>query len=286
MKTVVLDGKARAADLLFDLKGIVSTLVRTYKVVPKLSIIVVGDNIQSFIYVRNKLARASEVGIIAEVLKFDAKCAIEDVLRSISRLNEDESVHGIIVQSPLPSGWNFGLISQAIAPEKDVDGFHPLNVGKLASKLNQGFVPCTALACLELARVANFIFSGNLSVVVGRSNIVGRPLGQLLLNNDATVALCHSHTKNLKATTSQGDLVVLATGRPKYFTKDYFKPGSIVLDVGISKIEGKLFGDADFASLLGHVSCITPVPGGVGPMTVAYLLFNTVQSFRSHLGLN
>jgi methylenetetrahydrofolate dehydrogenase (NADP+) / methenyltetrahydrofolate cyclohydrolase len=286
MKTVILNGKSRAAELLLDLKGLVERLVSTYNVTPKLAIILVGDNIQSSIYVRNKLARAREVGILAEVVKFDANCPIESVLNSISRLNIDPSVHAIIVQSPLPSGWNFGLISQAIAPEKDVDGLHPLNVGKLASKLNQGFVPCTALACLELARLASFEFAGKLAVVVGRSNIVGRPLGQLLLNNDATVVICHRHTSELKEITTQGDLVVLATGQPKYFTKDYFKPGSIVLDVGISKVDGQLFGDVDFASLIGYVSYITPVPGGVGPMTIAYLLSNTVQSFRSHLGLN
>lgn len=277
MKTVIIDGKAEAAKLLYSLKSSVCTLA-SGGIVPKLSIVLVGSNIQSEIYIGSKLARAREVGVAAEVLRFDAKCKIEEVLHSIELLNKDALVHGIIVQSPLPPGWDFNLVSQAVAPEKDVDGFHPLNVGKLASNLGGGFIPCTALACLKLAESVKFTFSGSLVVVVGRSNIVGRPLGQLFLNQDATIIMCHKHTRNLKEITSSADLVVVATGQPKYFDKSYFKCGSIVLDVGITKLNGKIFGDVDFASLLGHASYITPVPGGVGPMTVAQLLSNTVKS--------
>lgn len=278
MKTAIIDGRARSAKLLSSLKGVVEHLKNLYKVTPKLAVVLVGDNPQSRIYVRNKLLRAREVGIDAEVLHFQPSCSLSALLSSLEKLNADPLVHGIIVQSPLPEGLDFQAASCAVNSEKDVDGFNPINAGRLSTNARFGFIPCTALACLDLIKTCKKNLSGLVAVVIGRSNIVGRPLAQLLVNNNATVILCHRHTLNLKALSCLGDIVILATGQAEYFDRSYFKYGSVVIDVGINQAKGRIVGDAKFSDLLGHVSCVSQVPGGVGPMTVAYLLINTVKS--------
>ena len=242
---------------------------------PKLVVVLVGDNPASLVYVRGKEKAAAEVGIDSRIDRLPATTSAQELLAHIEQLNQDDSVHGILVQLPLPDHIDEQTVIATISPEKDVDGFHAHNVGALAIGL-PGFVPCTPLGVMKLLEYENIDMTGKHAVVIGRSNIVGKPLSQLLLKANATVTVCHSRTKDMASVTRQADLLAVAIGKPEFVTGDMVKPGAVVIDVGINRIEGKLVGDVDFASVEPVASAITPVPKGVGPMTIAMLLHNTV----------
>lgn len=246
---------------------------------PCLAVILVGNNPASQIYVANKEKAANEVGIISKMFRLDEKTTEQELLNLITKLNEDRDVHGILVQLPLPQGIDEKKITLAISPEKDVDGFHPTNLGKLISGI-KGLVACTPKGCLKLIKSVQSDLSGLNAVVIGRSTIVGKPMAQLLLQENCTVVMTHSKTKNLPDLCRQADIVVAAVGKPKFVQGDWIKSNAIVIDVGINRLEnGKLCGDVDFE----NISCaaITPVPKGVGPMTIAMLLENTVEAFEN-----
>ncbi len=278
MSSIIIDGRKIAADLLIQVQSIVSLLKEQYAVTPKLSVILIGNQEASNIYVRTKIREASKVGIEIDVIPFDSVCDKSEVISVIERLNLDNSNHGTIIQSPLPCGLSFKEIAQNVIPTKDVDGFHVINAGSLDCEIGEYFVPCTALGCVGLLLSVYSSIKGKHVVVVGRSNIVGRPLSSLLLNLDATVTVCHRATTNLASIMRAGEIVVSATGVSQQFTKEYFAKGATIIDVGITRTANRLVGDVNFDNLLGHASYITPVPGGVGPMTVASLMMNVVRS--------
>lgn len=274
-EAIIIDGKKISEHILADLK----CQIETDRITAKLAIILVGDHPASKIYVQNKIKAAKKVGILTDLKHFDSSITEKELLRVITALNADKTVSGIIIQIPLPEHINNLKVIMAVSPKKDVDGFHPINIGMLYSPYEHGFVPCTARGCLELIRHCNNNLQGKNVAIIGRSNIVGRPLAALLLKEDCSVTICHSKTKNLADITSKADIVVSAMGRPKFLTKEYFNSNAIVIDVGINRIISKnkyeLVGDVDFQFVKDKVKYITPVPGGVGPMTVAYLLVNT-----------
>ncbi|MCC8377087.1 MAG: bifunctional methylenetetrahydrofolate dehydrogenase/methenyltetrahydrofolate cyclohydrolase FolD [Rickettsia endosymbiont of Graphium doson] len=277
----VIDGKALANEILSELKHEVQRFKDKAGELPKLAIVLVGDNPESIIYVKNKIKHANKIGIDTLLLNLPITIKTEDLIAKISELNLDKNISGIIVQLPLPDSIDKNKILSAISPSKDVDGFHPLNVGYLHSGIDSGFVPCTALGCLEVIKKHEPNLSGKNAVIVGRSNIVGKPLSALLLKEDCSVTICHSKSQNLSSITSKADIVVAAIGSPLELTSEYFKPDAIVIDVGINRIGGnKIIGDVDFENVKSKVKYITPVPGGIGPMTIAFLLKNTVQAFK------
>jgi methylenetetrahydrofolate dehydrogenase (NADP+)/methenyltetrahydrofolate cyclohydrolase len=282
--TIIIDGKKIAEAKLHKLKSKISQFPSK----PRLAIILVGDNPSSLIYVNNKIKAAIDVGIDANLISLPDDISTQELVSKIEELNCDKSVNGIIVQLPLPNHIDNSDIINSINPDKDVDGFHPRNVGLLYSGKKPLFTPCTPLGILGL--IENYYNSQNLkieaahAVIVGRSNIVGRPLASLLLKNDLTVTICHSKTKNLKSLTSQADIVICASGQMLAFGSDYFSKNSIIIDVGITRtIEGKIVGDVLFDDVFGHVAAMTKVPGGVGPMTVVCLLENIVESYERNL---
>ncbi len=278
-KAIVIDGRKISQQILSDLKLLIDEDSKQGINPAKLAIILVGDNPASKIYVQNKIKASAKVGIFTEFKSFDDRVCEGVIVKEIERLNNDDEVSGIIIQLPLPSHFNKSRIIMAINPSKDVDGFHPINVGLLYSPYEHSFVPCTARGCLELIKFCLDDLIGKNVVVIGRSNIVGRPLAALLLKEHCSVTICHSRTKNLPKITSKADIVISSVGNPKFLTKDYFNSNAIVIDVGINRITSKnkyeLVGDVDFQEVKNKVKYITPVPGGVGPMTVAYLLVNT-----------
>lgn len=250
---------------------------------PGLAVILVGDDPASHTYVSNKQKSCEKMGIYSELIKLSADVTEETLLQQIERLNENPTIDGILVQLPLPKHIDEQKVIAAISPEKDVDGFHPISVGKML--LGQPtFLPCTPFGVMKLLEYTNVDIRGKHAVVVGRSHIVGVPMGQLLLQKDATVTYCHSKTPDLKAITTQADILVVATGRAKMIGAEHVKDGAVVIDVGMDRDEnGKLCGDVDFDAVIDKVSAITPVPGGVGPMTITMLLFNTLQSAKKKL---
>lgn len=278
-EAIIIDGKKISEQILSDLRLQIDEDSKQGISHAKLAIILVGDNPASKIYVQNKIKAATKVGILTELKSFDDDVHEEILIKEIERLNNDDEVSGIIIQLPLPSHINKSRVIMAINPSKDVDGFHPINVGLLYSPYEHGFVPCTARGCLELIKFCLDDLTGKDVVVIGRSNIVGRPLAALLLKEHCSVTICHSRTKNLSKITSKADIVISGVGNPKFLTKDYFNPDAIVIDVGINRVTSEnkyeLVGDVDFQEVKDKVKYITPVPGGVGPMTVAYLLVNT-----------
>ncbi|MFC5557825.1 bifunctional methylenetetrahydrofolate dehydrogenase/methenyltetrahydrofolate cyclohydrolase FolD [Ureibacillus thermophilus] len=253
-------------------------------VTPGLAVILVGEDPASQTYVRNKHRSCQEIGIYSEVIKLPENTTEEELLEQIQTLNERKDIHGILVQLPLPKHINEDHVIAAISPEKDVDGFSPVSVGKMM--LGQDtFLPCTPFGVMKLLEYSGIEIAGKHAVVVGRSHIVGKPMGQLLLQKDATVTYTHSKTKDLPSITKQADILVAAVGRPKFITKEHVKPGAVVIDVGINRDENnKLVGDVDFEEVEPISSYITPVPGGVGPMTITMLLYNTVKSAEKTLG--
>ncbi len=277
MQTRIIDGNAIARELRAGLIRRVAALAAK-GVRPGLAVLQAGNHPASKVYVRNKMKACGEVGLYSEHIELPADADESTLLERIRTLNRDSRIHGILVQLPLPTGLSAERVLDALAPAKDVDGFHPVNMGLLAAG-SPRFVPCTPLGVMKLIEHEEIGVQGRHAVVVGRSNIVGKPMALLLLQKGATVTICNSRTPDLGAMTSQADILVVAAGRPKLVTAGMVKPGAVVIDVGINRLaDGKLVGDVDFQSVLGTASRITPVPGGVGPMTIAMLLENTVMS--------
>ncbi len=277
----IIDGKALSAKLKEQMKGRVAQL-REQGIVPKLVVVLVGNNSASEVYVRNKHKACGEVGIESEVIKMSEETTQQELLDVVNRLNEDKSVDGILVQLPLPKQIDEKVVLRAILPEKDVDGFHPVNVG-LLSIGDECFAPATPNGIVVMLKEYGVEIAGKRCVIIGRSNIVGKPMAALMLQNDATVTVCHSKTKDLGDITRQADIIIVATGRRHTLTADMVKEGVVVIDVGMNRNElGKLCGDVDFDEVKEKASFITPVPGGVGPMTITMLLENSIQAAKRH----
>lgn len=279
----IIDGKAVAATVREGLKARCAEL-SARGIVPGLAVILVGDDPASRVYVRNKERACASVGIRTETFRYPAETGMEELKARIDALNADDSFDGILLQLPLPRGLNADELLERIAPEKDVDGFHPLNFGKLALGLG-GKTPCTPAGCMELLRRANVEIAGKEAVVIGRSRLVGKPMALLLQAANATVTMCHSRTRDLAAHTRRADILIVAAGKPGLVTGEMIKPGATVIDVGINRgQDGKLCGDVDYASAEPVAEAITPVPGGVGPMTIAMLLRATVDAAEERRG--
>jgi len=279
----LIDGKALAADLIARAAQAAASLA----VEPGLAVVLVGNNPASEIYVRSTAMKTVAAGLRASVHRLEATTSEAELLHLIARLNADPAVHGILVQLPLPPHIDPHAVIAAIDPAKDVDGFHPVNAGRLATGL-PGLRPCTPLACVRLARTVHASLAGCEAVVIGRSNIVGKPLAQLLIAESATVTVAHSRTRELPAVARRGDLLFVAAGRPELVRGDWVRPGATVIDVGINRIAGekpRIVGDVAFAEAKEIAGAITPVPGGVGPMTIAMLMLNTVAAACMAAGL-
>ncbi|SVC25085.1 uncharacterized protein METZ01_LOCUS277939 [marine metagenome] len=276
---MIIDGKKTAAELREELKKKVEELKSTYNAVPGLTVILVGEDTPSKIYVKNKEKFAKEVGMNSEVIRYPENVEEKVVLNKIRELNSDKKVSGILVQLPLPKHIDKRKVIETILPDKDVDGFHPINVGNLSSGYDSS-IPCTPLGCYLLLKKFEKNLSGKHAVMIGRSNLNGKPMTQLLLKENCTVTITHSKTKDLKAECSRADIVIAAVGRPKLVKGDWVKKDAIVIDVGINKTDSGLVGDVDFDEVSKVAKAITPVPGGVGPMTIACLLNNTVECFK------
>jgi methylenetetrahydrofolate dehydrogenase (NADP+) / methenyltetrahydrofolate cyclohydrolase len=277
----IIDGKSFAEGLRKRIAAAVTTLKTDHGLVPGLAVVLVGEDPASRVYVANKAKQTVEVGMNSWEHRLPADTSEADLLTLVQKLNDDPSVHGILVQMPVPKQIDSAKVLNTIAPEKDVDGFHVINVGRLSTG-QDALVACTPTGCVMLAKVVLGKLDGVNAVVIGRSNIVGKPVAQLLLAENATVTIAHSKTKDLPAVVRQADLVIAAVGRPEMVKGDWIKPGACVIDVGINRIErdgkSKIVGDCDFASCENVAGSITPVPGGVGPMTIACLLYNTVRA--------
>ena len=276
---MIIDGKKTAAELREELKKKITELKSTYNAIPGLTVILVGEDPPSKIYVKNKEKFAKEVGMNSEVIRYPEKVEEKVVLNKIRELNNDKKVSGILVQLPLPKHIDKRKVIETILPSKDVDGFHPMNVGNLSSGYDSS-IPCTPLGCYLLLKKVEKNLNGMHAVMIGRSNLNGKPMTQLLLKENCTVTIAHSKTKDLKAECSRADIIIAAVGRPKLVKGDWVKKGAIVIDVGINKTDSGLVGDVDFDEVSKVAKAITPVPGGVGPMTIACLLNNTVECFK------
>ncbi len=276
---MIIDGKKVAAELRNNLKKNIAKLQSSYKAVPGLTVILVGEDPPSKIYVKNKEKFAKEVGMNSEVIKYPENVEEKVVLNKIRELNSNNKVSGILVQLPLPKHIDKRKVIETILPGKDVDGFHPTNVGNLSSGYDSS-IPCTPLGCYLLLKQVEKNLNGKHAVVIGRSNLNGKPMTQLLLKENCTVTIAHSKTKDLKEECNRADIIVAAVGRPKLVKGDWVKKGAIVIDVGINKTDTGIVGDVDFEEVSKVAKAITPVPGGVGPMTIACLLNNTFECFK------
>ena len=276
---ILIDGKKIAAELREELKIEVSELKSKYNKVPGLTVILIGDMAPSQIYVRMKEKAANEVGLKSEVIRYPGKVEEKTVLDKIEELNKDNSVSGILVQLPLPKHIDKQKVIESILPSKDVDGFHPMNVGNLSSGYESS-IPCTPLGCYLLIKKIEPNLNGKKAVIVGRSNLNGKPMTQLLLKENCTVTITHSKTKDLKGECLKGDIIVAAVGIPELVKGDWVKKEAIVIDVGINKTEKGIVGDVAFEEVSKVAKALTPVPGGVGPMTIACLLKNTIECFK------
>ncbi len=276
---MIIDGKKEAAILRKEIKNEIAQLKKKTNKVPGLTVILVGEFAPSQIYVRNKEKNSKEVGIKSNVIKYPSDVSEEEVLNKIEELNNDKNISGILVQLPLPDQINKEKIINAIDPLKDVDGFNPVNVGNLASGY-EAIIPCTPLGCLLLIKKVEKNLSGKHAVIIGRSNLNGKPMAQLLLKENCTVTVVHSKTKNLQSECLKADILVAAVGVPNLVKGDWVKSDAIVIDVGINKVENKIIGDVSFEEVKDKVKAVTPVPGGVGPMTIACLLSNTLKCFK------
>ena len=276
---MIIDGKKEAQLLRDEIKKEIESIKSKNNKVPGLTVILIGDFAPSEIYVKNKQKNAKEVGINSEVVRYPKDVSEQEVLKKIIELNKNDTVSGILVQLPLPPQVNKEKIINAINPLKDVDGFHPINVGNLSSGYN-AIVPCTPLGCLLLIKKIEPNLSGKHAVIIGRSNLNGKPMAQLLLKENCTVTTVHSKTKNLKTECLKADILVAAVGVPNLVKSDWVKKDSIVIDVGINKVADKIVGDVEYDTVKEKVRAITPVPGGVGPMTIACLLKNTLECFK------
>ncbi|MCM3715241.1 bifunctional methylenetetrahydrofolate dehydrogenase/methenyltetrahydrofolate cyclohydrolase FolD [Halalkalibacter oceani] len=281
MTAKLLNGKELAQKKREQLKSDVEALTEHHRQ-PGLAVILVGEDPASTTYVRSKQKACEQAGIYSVLIKKDDTISEEELLAEIDRLNEDPKIDGILVQLPIPKHISEQAVIERIHPDKDVDGFHPINIGKMMTG-EETFLPCTPYGVVEMLKEAKIEIAGKHAVIVGRSNIVGKPVGQLLLNENATVTYCHSRTKNLREMTKQADILIVAIGRPNFIEAADVKPGAVVVDVGINRVDGKLCGDVDFEGVKEVASHLTPVPGGVGPMTITMLLENTVQSARKRV---
>ena len=276
---MIIDGKKESALLREKIKKEISLIKKKTNKIPGLSVILIGDFAPSQIYVKNKEKNSKEVGINSEVIRYSGEVTEKKILEKIKELNNNQEVSGILVQLPLPDQINKEKVINAIDPLKDVDGFNPINVGNLASGY-KAIIPCTPLGCLLLIKKVENNLSGKHAVIIGRSNLNGKPMSQLLLRENCTVTIVHSKTKDIKEQCQKADILVAAVGVANLVKGDWVKKNSIVIDVGINKIENKIVGDVDFDEVKNKVKAITPVPGGVGPMTIACLLKNTVDCFK------
>ena len=277
MTAQIIDGKALAEELRQSFKARVDALAEKGQR-PGLAVILVGEDAASQVYVRNKVNACQAIGMHSEKIIYDAAVDPEIVLKKIAELNADPNIHGILVQLPLPRQFSEAAVLAAIAVVKDVDGFHAANVGALAQG-NPRFIPCTPYGVMRMFEKGKVDLSGKEAVVIGRSNIVGKPMALLLINAGATVTVCNSRTRDLAGHTRRADILVVAVGKPRFVTADMVKPGAVVIDVGINRLpDGKLCGDVDFANCLQVAGQITPVPGGVGPMTITMLLVKTIEA--------
>lgn len=276
---MILDGKTLSIKQKEKLKEEVEKCIDIYHVIPRLAIVMVGNNPASQIYVRNKVKAAKFCKMDAFVVSMDESVTMEALLTKIDELNQDESVHGIIVQLPLPNQIDEHTVINAVCEEKDVDGFGLINKGRLFGGLDS-ICPATPAGIMTILKAYQIELSGKEAVVVGRSNIVGKPMAMLLLNQNATVTIAHSRTKNLKEVTKRADILVVAIGKAKFITEDMVKENAVVIDVGINRINDKLYGDVDFETVEKKASYITPVPGGVGPLTIVTLLENTLKAYK------
>ena len=283
----ILQGKGFATIIKDNVKKRVMELKEKYGKVPGLAVIIVGNNPASEVYVRNKHKSCEELGIYSEVIAMPETTAKEELLNKIDELNNNKDIHGILVQLPLPdaiSKYESEILNK-IDPKKDVDGFHPVNVGKMVIG-EDALLPCTPHGCIKMLELSNIDIEGKNAVIIGRSNIVGKPMLHLLLKKNATVTICHSKTKNLADITKQADILVAAIGKPQFVTTDMVKEGAVVIDVGINRIAPKkLVGDVDFESVKEKASAITPVPGGVGLLTVAMLMENVVKAMEMQMNV-
>lgn len=285
MTAQIIDGKARASQIKEEIKKEVEQLKKK-GLVPGLSVILVGNDPASESYVKMKHKDCIDVGFNSEVIRMEESTTQEELLAEVQRLNEDSNVHGILVQLPIPDQIDENTIINAIAPSKDVDGFHPINVGKMMIGEKDAYLPCTPRGVIDLIKMTGTEIQGKHAVIVGRSNIVGKPASMMLLKENATVTVCHSKTANLKEIIQKADILVAAVGKAQMIKEDYVSPGTVVIDVGTNRTEnGKLVGDVDFEGVSKVASHITPVPGGVGPMTRAMLLMNTLDATKRINGI-
>ena len=290
-----IDGKAKAEQLAESITEQTASLVAEHGIKPGLAVVIIGEDPASQVYVRNKKRRAEACGFHSVQHSLPEDVGQDEVLALVNELNEDDAIHGILVQLPLPDHLDEETITQSISPAKDVDGFHFINIGKLsAGHTADAFIPCTPAGCiLMIEDELGTDFSGLNAVVIGRSNIVGKPMGALLLQRNATVTMTHSRTRDLPGVVRNADIVIAAVGRPNMVKKDWIKPGAVIIDVGINRVEkevdgeikAKLTGDVDYDEAAEVAGAITPVPGGVGPMTITMLMFNTLRSARLSVGL-
>ena len=279
---MIIDGKKEAANLREEIKNEILEIKKKTNKNPNLTVILIGDFTPSQIYVRNKEKNSTEVGITSNVIKYPKEVKEKEVLDKINELNNDKNISGILVQLPLPEQISKEKIINAIDPKKDVDGFNPINVGNLASGY-KSIIPCTPLGCLLLIKKVEKNLSGKHAVIIGRSNLNGKPMAQLLLKENCTVTVVHSKTNNLQEECLKADILVAAVGVPNLIKKDWVKSSAIIIDVGINKVGDKIVGDVNFEEIKDNIKAITPVPGGVGPMTIACLLKNTLECFKACL---
>jgi methylenetetrahydrofolate dehydrogenase (NADP+)/methenyltetrahydrofolate cyclohydrolase len=279
---VLIDGKKVSSEIRNRLSDEVQELKKNTGKAPGLATVLVGDDPASAVYVRNKNKICGELGFQSFEQKLSADTSEEKLLQLVEELNSNKEIHGILVQLPLPDQIDSEKILQAIDPKKDVDGFHPINVGKLVVG-NALLTPCTPTGIIELLDHYGIEISGKHAVIIGRSNIVGKPVSMLLLQRNATITICHSRTQNLEEVTRSADIIVAAVGRANFVTEEMVSDGTVVIDVGINRVDGKLTGDVDFEPVSKKASHITPVPGGVGPMTIALLMENTLKAFKESL---
>lgn len=284
----IIDGRQISKDIKEEVKREVIKLKEESGKVPGLAVVLVGADPASSIYVNSKEKACLDLGFNSEKHVLDSSTTEEELLNVIEKLNNDENIDGVLVQLPVPKHINTQKVIEAILPEKDVDGFHPVNVGKLVAGLNDCFKPCTPYGMMELLERSNVDLNGKDAVVIGRSNIVGKPIAMMLLQANATVTICHSRTKDIKEKVKRADIIIAAVGIKHFVTEDMVKDGAVIIDVGINREPGvkKIFGDVDFENVSPKCSKITPVPGGVGPMTIAMLMKNTMLSFKRRIGKN
>lgn len=276
---MIISGKELATKLRAQMQNHVKDITKVFGETPCLAVILVGDNPASQSYVKGKSKACEEIGIKNMTIKLPTNVSEQELLQTIDELNINPEVNGILVQLPLPDHIDERRVMNCIAPEKDVDGFHPVNVDALYTSKHNGILPCTPKGIIHLLNENDIPIAGKNAVVIGRSNIVGLPVAKMLLDNNATVTVCHSRTKDLTKITSEADILIVAIGKPKFVKADMVKPGAVVIDVGVNRVDGKLVGDVDFDNVEYKVKAITPVPGGVGPMTITCLMENTIECF-------